>query len=103
MYSLRELTIIWHLYGGHDFSAHPSSTASPPAMAVKKSAAAASVKSKKLAGGAAGVGSKVTKQQEWKCVGGIGRDYNTLVEIELNKVSSCSLSLSLTLFLSLSL
>ena len=29
-YTLKELTIVWHLYGGHDFPTHPPSSGSTP-------------------------------------------------------------------------
>lgn len=85
IYSLREITLVWHLYGGKDFSSSslPSLSRRPPITASNNTVS--SSKSKK--GSINKKNLSLKRQQDWKLCGGVGRDHNVLVEIELNKVS----------------
>ena len=87
IYSLRELTIIWQLYGGWDFSLpspSPSSSLSPLLSAKRSMATDAKTKKMKKNGG---VGIRGDLKRS---VGGMGRDQTKLVEIEISKVSKYS-------------
>lgn len=85
IYSLREITLVWHLYGGKDFSSSPFPSLSrrPPITASNN--IVSSSKSKK--GSINKKNLSLKRQQDWKLCGGVERDHNVLVEIELNKVS----------------
>ena len=81
IYSLRELTIIWHLYGGRDFSIPPSPPSSCSPNTVKKHKMATATSHEDVAfhnGGGT--------RNSWKRKGGLGRDHDVLMEMELNKV-----------------
>ena len=98
-YTLRELSITWHLYGGRDFpSKSPTSSpllphTAPSSAGMKKQAAAASPTSQRRKGsGSVGKKGKIGgrgREQEasgWKLAGGVGRDHSVLMEVELSKV-----------------
>ena len=78
IYSLRELTIVWHLYGGKDFSL-PSPLPSSSSYKQRKH---------KTTFGMSEVSEerKLSSQKDWKRKGGPGRNHDVLMEIELNKV-----------------
>lgn len=78
MYSLRELTIIWQLYGGRDFSL-PSGGVSSPSLSLKSSTKTKNKDHESKNGS--------SSNRRRRTVGGVGRDYNKLVEIEISKVS----------------
>ena len=97
-YTVRELSITWHLYGGRDFP--PKSPSSSPRL---QHAVLSSVGGKKLlsasppsqrvkgtgSGSRKGKTSRRGREQEtsgWKLVGGAGRDHSVLMEVELSKV-----------------
>lgn len=83
-YALRELTIVWHLYGGRDFSTlptQPTSTTSSPTPNPKKHKAY-TAGDEQVAFHKRGSGS----QYGWIRKGGISRDHDVLMEFELNKV-----------------
>ena len=87
MTTLRELTIVWHLYGGRDFST-PSSSEAPNQKHGRPSG------SYQTADGATPdkKGAKMRRDMDRRSGGGTarqvgqGRDHDVLVEIELNKV-----------------
>lgn len=84
IYSLRELTIIWQLYGGRDFSLpspSPSSSLSPLLSAKRSMAPEAKTKKMKKKNGGAGIRGDLKRS-----VGGMGRDQAKLVEIEISKL-----------------
>ena len=90
VYTLRELTITWHLYGGSDFSSSSSSSSFPSSVAEKhpvavKMGAAAGVKHSVLSGRGGGREGRRRDVEEGR-QGGPGRDRDVLMEIELNKV-----------------
>ncbi|XP_012375149.2 autophagy-related protein 2 homolog A isoform X2 [Dasypus novemcinctus] len=69
---MREVSFVWHLYGGRDFGPHPSHRA------------------KGLAGprGSPSRGSGANRpQNSWRTRGGSGRQHHVLMEIQLSKVS----------------
>ena len=115
-YTLKEMTLIWHLYGGRDFGpakdhSSPSSASSSPASspyntkrqfrdATHTSGAATTVRAR-TNGGLGGFGkgrglrektggkkgdAKRGGPSDWKTAGGPGRDHSVLVELELDKV-----------------
>nr|XP_014354197.1 PREDICTED: autophagy-related protein 2 homolog A [Latimeria chalumnae] len=77
---LRELSVVWHLYGGKDFGG-----VRPP------SAHAHSPRIKSGSGGARGSPSRSSltnrPQNTWRTQGGSGRNHDILMEIQLTKVS----------------
>ena len=81
IYALRELTIVWHLYGGRDFSAAPLGSASPtPTPRKHKAPMEDEVAFHK----------KGDYHNRWRRRGGVGRDQDVLMEMELNKVYMCT-------------
>ncbi len=85
IYSLRELTIVWHLYGGRDFTIplSPPSSCSPTTMKKHKAAAATATSQD---GEHVAYHNRGGVRNVWKRKGGVGRDHDVLMEIELNKV-----------------
>ena len=81
IYSLRELTIVWHLYGGRDFSGHPLQSSHSSSSVHKKHKMAATASEEQVSfhkrGGV---------QNGWRRKGGSGRDFDVLMEIELSRV-----------------
>ena len=99
-YTIRELSITWHLYGGRDFPPiSPSSSSSPrlqriafPSVGVKKLPAASPPLQRIKGAGSVSNKGKVSQRgreketSAWKSVGGAGRDHSVLMEVELSKV-----------------
>ncbi|XP_043931707.1 autophagy-related protein 2 homolog A [Protopterus annectens] len=75
---LREISVVWHLYGGKDFGVTRSSSAHSPRIR-SGSASARSSPSR----------TSVTNrpQNTWRTQGGTGRVHDILMEIQLTKVS----------------
>uniref|UniRef100_A0A8C1JRV3 Autophagy related 2A n=1 Tax=Cyprinus carpio TaxID=7962 RepID=A0A8C1JRV3_CYPCA len=61
---LREVSVVWHLYGGKDFGAAPGARGSPSRSAGPS-----------------------RPQNSWRWIGGSGRQHTLLMEIQLTKVS----------------
>uniref|UniRef100_A0A672GZR9 Autophagy related 2A n=1 Tax=Salarias fasciatus TaxID=181472 RepID=A0A672GZR9_SALFA len=61
---LREISVVWHLYGGKDFGV-PAGVRGSPSRNVSSS----------------------RPQNSWRCAGGSGRQHTLLMEIQLTKVS----------------
>uniref|UniRef100_A0A8C7J6D7 Autophagy related 2A n=1 Tax=Oncorhynchus kisutch TaxID=8019 RepID=A0A8C7J6D7_ONCKI len=73
---LREVSVVWHLYGGRDFggkamSAHTQGHSAPSGMRGSPSRSTAPSR----------------PQNSWRWAGGGGRQHNLLMEIQLTKVS----------------
>ncbi|XP_076971909.1 autophagy-related protein 2 homolog A isoform X2 [Tamandua tetradactyla] len=67
---MREVSLVWHLYGGRDFSPHPSHRA------------------KGLTGHRGSPSRSSNRpQNSWRTQGGSGRQHHVLMEIQLSKVS----------------
>uniref|UniRef100_A0A671P6I6 Autophagy-related protein 2 homolog A-like n=1 Tax=Sinocyclocheilus anshuiensis TaxID=1608454 RepID=A0A671P6I6_9TELE len=73
---LREVSVVWHLYGGKDFGGKPSSAHTP----VRSAAPGARGSPSRSAGPS-------RPQNSWRWVGGSGRQHTLLMEIQLTKVS----------------
>ena len=97
-YTIRELSITWHLYGGRDFPSN-SPSSSPhlqrtglSSIGTKKLSVSSPPSQKIKGAGSVGRKGKVSqrgKEQEtsgWKLAGGAGRDHSVLMEVELSKV-----------------
>uniref|UniRef100_A0A672Q8Q3 Autophagy related 2A n=1 Tax=Sinocyclocheilus grahami TaxID=75366 RepID=A0A672Q8Q3_SINGR len=67
---LREVSVVWHLYGGKDFGGKPIRSAAPGARGSPSRSAGPS-----------------RPQNSWRWVGGSGRQHTLLMEIQLTKVS----------------
>uniref|UniRef100_A0A8C1CSU8 Autophagy related 2A n=1 Tax=Cyprinus carpio carpio TaxID=630221 RepID=A0A8C1CSU8_CYPCA len=67
---LREVSVVWHLYGGKDFNVKPIRSAAPGARGSPSRSAGPS-----------------RPQNSWRWVGGSGRQHTLLMEIQLTKVS----------------
>lgn len=84
-YTLCEMTVIWHMYGGNDFEA-----ASGPE---KKTVSFADVQltegvrfSRSHMGRVTFADEKKKPKREWQVMGGPHRDHDTLMEMQFNKV-----------------
>lgn len=70
---LREVSFIWHLYGGRDFGLHPTYRARVGLTGPRVSPSRSSGPNR--------------PQNSWRTQGGIGRQHQVLMEIQLSKVS----------------
>uniref|UniRef100_A0A8C8E0Y0 Autophagy related 2A n=1 Tax=Oryzias sinensis TaxID=183150 RepID=A0A8C8E0Y0_9TELE len=70
---LREISVVWHLYGGKDFGGKPISIHAPTPAGVRGSPSRAVPSSR--------------PQNSWRWAGGSGRQHSLLMEIQLTKVS----------------
>uniref|UniRef100_A0A8C7PAA3 Autophagy related 2A n=1 Tax=Oncorhynchus mykiss TaxID=8022 RepID=A0A8C7PAA3_ONCMY len=68
---LREVSVVWHLYGGRDFGGKAMGRSVPSGMRGSPSRSAAPSR----------------PQNSWRWAGGGGRQHNLLMEIQLTKVS----------------
>uniref|UniRef100_A0A3Q4G063 Autophagy related 2A n=1 Tax=Neolamprologus brichardi TaxID=32507 RepID=A0A3Q4G063_NEOBR len=66
---LREISVVWHLYGGKDFGGRPIGRSAPVRGSPSRSAPSS------------------RPQNSWRSAGGIGRQHSLLMEIQLTKVS----------------
>nr|XP_046178953.1 autophagy-related protein 2 homolog A-like [Oncorhynchus gorbuscha] len=77
---LREVSVVWHLYGGRDFGGKAMSTHTPHGN-----------RGRSAPSGMRGSPSRSTAssrpQNSWRWAGGGGRQHNLLMEIQLTKVS----------------
>ncbi|XP_010634330.1 autophagy-related protein 2 homolog A isoform X2 [Fukomys damarensis] len=70
---LREVSLVWHLYGGRDFGPHPGHRARVGFMGPRSSPSRCSGSNR--------------PQNSWRTQGGSGRQHQVLMEIQLSKVS----------------
>ncbi|XP_057634156.1 autophagy-related protein 2 homolog A isoform X1 [Chionomys nivalis] len=70
---LREVSFIWHLYGGRDFGLHPAYRARVGFTGPRVSPSRSSGPNR--------------PQNSWRTQGGVGRQHQVLMEIQLSKVS----------------
>ncbi|XP_030187884.1 autophagy-related protein 2 homolog A isoform X1 [Lynx canadensis] len=70
---LREVSLVWHLYGGRDFGPHPGHRARGGFMSSRGSPSRCSGPNR--------------PQNSWRTQGGSGRQHHVLMEIQLSKVS----------------
>ncbi|XP_078197519.1 autophagy-related protein 2 homolog A isoform X5 [Callithrix jacchus] len=70
---LREVSLIWHLYGGRDFGPHPGHRARAGLSGPRGSPSRCSGPNR--------------PQNSWRTQGGSGRQHHVLMEIQLSKVS----------------
>nr|XP_012633460.1 autophagy-related protein 2 homolog A isoform X2 [Microcebus murinus] len=70
---LREVSLIWHLYGGRDFGPHPGHRARVGLTGPRASPSRCSGPNR--------------PQNSWRMQGGSGRQHHVLMEIQLSKVS----------------
>nr|XP_044618072.1 autophagy-related protein 2 homolog A isoform X4 [Equus asinus] len=70
---LREVSLVWHLYGGRDFGPHPGHRARVSLTAPRGSPSRSSGPNR--------------PQNSWRTQGGSGRQHHVLMEIQLSKVS----------------
>ena len=110
MFTLMEMSVVWHLYGGRDFgpplrsknSVSPSHSPtaqramsgslkgnrhSGPGCPQQTSAKTAPSCDSSLSGKPQTHSKKSATSPDWKVAGGSGRDSDVLMEIELRKVS----------------
>uniref|UniRef100_G1R023 Autophagy related 2A n=1 Tax=Nomascus leucogenys TaxID=61853 RepID=G1R023_NOMLE len=71
---LREVSLVWHLYGGRDFGPHPGHRARAGLSGPRNSPSRCSGPNR--------------PQNSWRTQGGSGRQHHVLMEIQLSKVSS---------------
>lgn len=81
-YTIREMSLVWQMYGGNDFqttrSRRTSSTSSPTISSSRKS----SLSSQRATSPSKGD----TKYKVHRVKGGVNRDVNTLMELQMNKI-----------------
>nr|XP_030689555.1 autophagy-related protein 2 homolog A isoform X2 [Globicephala melas] len=70
---LREVSLVWHLYGGRDFGPHPGHRARAGLTGPRSSPSRCSGPNR--------------PQNSWRAQGGSGRQHHVLMEIQLSKVS----------------
>lgn len=70
---LREVSLVWHLYGGRDFGPHPGHRARAGLAGPRGSPSRSSGPNR--------------PQNSWRAQGGSGRQHHVLMEIQLSKVS----------------
>ncbi|XP_028916332.1 autophagy-related protein 2 homolog A isoform X3 [Ornithorhynchus anatinus] len=70
---LREVSLVWHLYGGRDFGSHHSHRTKPGLSGPRGSPSRCSGPNR--------------PQNSWRTQGGSGRQHQVLMEIQLSKVS----------------
>ncbi|XP_019810546.2 autophagy-related protein 2 homolog A isoform X2 [Bos indicus] len=70
---LREVSLVWHLYGGRDFGPHPGHRARVSLSGPRSSPSRSSGPNR--------------PQNSWRAQGGSGRQHHVLMEIQLSKVS----------------
>ncbi|XP_008578194.1 PREDICTED: autophagy-related protein 2 homolog A isoform X1 [Galeopterus variegatus] len=70
---LREVSLVWHLYGGRDFGPHPGHRARVGLLGPRGSPSRCSGPNR--------------PQNSWRTQGGSGRQHHVLMEIQLSKVS----------------
>ncbi|XP_036114200.1 autophagy-related protein 2 homolog A isoform X1 [Molossus molossus] len=70
---LREVSLVWHLYGGRDFGPHPGHRARAGLTGLRGSPSRCSGPNR--------------PQNSWRVQGGSGRQHQVLMEIQLSKVS----------------
>lgn len=77
---LREVSIVWHLYGGKDFGGKPTSAHTQLSHRGRSAPLGARGSPSRSAGSS-------RPQNSWRWVGGSGRQHSLLMEIQLTKVS----------------
>ncbi|XP_037396470.1 autophagy-related protein 2 homolog A isoform X3 [Pygocentrus nattereri] len=77
---LREVSIVWHLYGGRDFGGKPTSAHTQHSHRGRSAPTGARSSPSRSAGSS-------RPQNSWRWVGGSGRQHSLLMEIQLTKVS----------------
>ncbi|KAB5571342.1 hypothetical protein PHYPO_G00223950 [Pangasianodon hypophthalmus] len=77
---LREVSVVWHLYGGKDFGGKPISAHTQHSHRGRSAPAGARGSPSRSAGSS-------RPQNSWRWVGGSGRQHSLLMEIQLTKVS----------------
>uniref|UniRef100_A0A4W4GDZ6 Autophagy related 2A n=1 Tax=Electrophorus electricus TaxID=8005 RepID=A0A4W4GDZ6_ELEEL len=77
---LREVSVVWHLYGGKDFGGKPISTLTQHSHRGRSAPPGARGSPSRSAGSS-------RPQNSWRWVGGNGRQHSLLMEIQLTKVS----------------
>lgn len=94
-YTLCEMTLIWHMYGGYDFKTTVKEDEKPN----KKTVNFSDVSHENLDGGVTyskntpgevnftSAPEKKHQNISWQVKGGIARDHDVLMELQLNKVS----------------
>ncbi|XP_061399170.1 autophagy-related protein 2 homolog A-like [Musca vetustissima] len=90
-YTLCEMTVTWHLYGGHDFAQTPCSTTSTTTAASSAETATMSEAYRHGVSNASNqcrpqTAKKPKEKLTWKSKGGENRNHEVLVEIQLSKV-----------------
>ncbi|RVE67358.1 hypothetical protein OJAV_G00102230 [Oryzias javanicus] len=77
---LREISVVWHLYGGKDFGGKPISIHAPSTSRGRSASAG-------VRGSPSRSVPSSRPQNSWRWAGGSGRQHSLLMEIQLTKVS----------------
>lgn len=80
-YTLREMSVVWHIYGGSDFSQPRRGSSTERNKGLTKGMQSSSPREQRKSDG----GGK-TRKHSWRHRGGDWRDFNVLMELDLNKI-----------------
>ncbi|XP_022099406.1 autophagy-related protein 2 homolog B-like isoform X2 [Acanthaster planci] len=90
-YTLQEMTVVWHIYGGNDFGpASPRKLSVPDVPSSSPARPSTPDRSRTMPSNTSSPASRKTKERQqqlsWYERGGPGRDHSTLMELQMNKV-----------------
>lgn len=90
-YTLREMTIVWHMYGGNDFRKHDPD-ASKKVVHFSDTTMSTNVGFINSKAGEVIISNVQKKKQtvSWQVKGGVNRNHSVLMQLQLNKVSHLS-------------
>ena len=86
-YTLKEMSVVWHLYGGLDFA--PMEGEGGKGRRGEDPTRTGGSRRRTTLTCWAGRKDTVLCGSVWKSAGGVARDHSVLVEVELDKVSHC--------------
>ncbi|XP_025831922.1 autophagy-related protein 2 homolog B isoform X2 [Agrilus planipennis] len=85
-YTLREMTIVWHMYGGNDFKIVDPSKKKVVGFSDIHTHGSVGFTNKDRGIVSFNEGTRKKQESDWKFSGGASRDQNILMELQLNKV-----------------
>lgn len=87
-YTLREMTVVWHMYGGNDFKKNEKD-ATKKVVHFSDNQMSTSVGFINSKAGEVVIGSvqKKKKPMNWQVKGGVNRNHSVLMQLQLSKVS----------------
>lgn len=91
-YTLCEMSVVWHMYGGNDFKSNSSSgkekkTVNFSDLCIHEGVGYSNTRSGEVI--FTNFGEKKKPTHNWQIQGGVNRDHDVLMELQLNKVCQC--------------